>query len=159
MENLIKCNMYWGKKGKNSWGRGMPWQLWAGLLQLKTVKRVCWTPSRLQKVGLADNSECGKCHDTDGSLMHMLSRCPKIWEYCSAIYITLEKITILLCLSFCLFRATLLLCVIQIRHLLTGPQLLDQKRIIWKRDSTTVIFWVCHVHIMTAAVIYDIGDM
>ena len=63
------------------------------LIQFKIVNRVYWTPSRLYRVTLTESSECWKCRDTDGTLVHMLWGCPKVQEYWTAIHGRLERVT------------------------------------------------------------------
>lgn len=80
----------WGRILSN--GKKMSRELRTRLIQFKILNRIYWTPSRLHKVGLVDNSECWRCQDKNGTFVHMLWSCPKIQAFWSSLHTIVEKI-------------------------------------------------------------------
>ena len=73
-------------------GRKLSRELRTRLIQFKIINRIYWTPSRLFRIGLNENSNCWKCQDVDGSLFHMLWGCTNVQRYWSSIKDKLKSI-------------------------------------------------------------------
>lgn len=49
--------------------------------QYKIVQRYYWTPVRLNRLGIMNNSLCWKCQNDNGTLIHCLWECPIIKRF------------------------------------------------------------------------------
>lgn len=60
-------------------------------IHYKVVHRYYYTPTRLHRMGIAENGLCWKCKDIDGTYLHMFWECSYVHPFWSKILGILEK--------------------------------------------------------------------